>query len=107
SGLVPAIRRAVWAVDPKQPLGQITTLHAFLDASLGPQRFRALLIALCAGLGLVLATIGIYGIAARSVVERRKEVGIRLALGGRLPTVCWAILRSTLGAVTIGSLAGI
>ena len=107
SGLVPAIQRAIRAVDPKQPLGQITTVRAFLDASLGPQRFRALLIGLCAALGLVLATIGTYGIAARSVVERRKEVGIRLALGGRLPTVCWAILRSTLGAVTIGSIAGI
>jgi predicted permease len=107
AGRLPAIRRAVWAVDPKQPLGQITTLAAFLDASLGPQRFRALLIALCAGLGLLLATIGTYGIAARSVAERRKEVGLGLALGGRLRSVCWAILRGTLGAVTIGSLAGV
>jgi putative ABC transport system permease protein len=106
-GLVPAIRRAVWAVDPKQPLGQITTLETFLDASIGPSRFRALLIAVCGALGLLLATIGTYGIAARAVVERRKEVAIRLALGGRVARVCWAVVRGPLRAVLTGAVAGI
>ena len=104
---MPAIRRAVWAVDPKQPLGQITTLETFLDASIGPSRFRALLIAVCGALGLLLATIGTYGIAARSVVERRKEVAIRLALGGRVARVCWAVVRGPLRAVLTGAAAGI
>jgi predicted permease len=106
-GLVPALRGAVWAVDPKQPLGQITTLDAFLDASLGPNRFRALLLGLCGALGLLLATVGTYGIAARSVIERRKEVGIRLALGGRRAAICWTILRGPLRAVITGAAAGI
>jgi putative ABC transport system permease protein len=101
-----AIKRAVWAVDPKQPLARIVVLEDFLSASLGAQRFRATLVAVCGMLGLALATIGTYGVTARSVVERTREVGIRLALGGRPRDVWWSIAWTSLRAVVAGALAG-
>ena len=106
SAAVAAVQRAVWAVDPKQPLGQIGTLDEFLAASLGPQRFRASVLALAGALGLLLATVGTYGITARSVVERTREVGVRLALGGRPERILWAVARDTLRACAGGAIAG-
>ena len=106
AGAIDDIKRAVWAIDAKQPLGNVTTLDDFMGASLGPQRFRAMLVAVCGAIGLFLATIGTYGVTARSVVERRREVGIRMALGGRALDVWWSIARTTLRAVLAGVAAG-
>jgi putative ABC transport system permease protein len=108
---VAAIKRAVWEVDPKQPLAHITLLDDFLSASLGPERFRATIVAVCAILGLVLAAIGTYGVTARSVVERAREVGIRIALGGRPErvwlSIAWTSLRGVLAGAAVGSVASV
>jgi predicted permease len=100
------IQQAVWRVDPAQPLANVVTLERFLDNTLGPQRFRVLVIAVCAVLGLLLAVIGVYAITARSVSERRREVGIRLALGGRPRAVWWTVATASLRAVAAGVVLG-
>ena len=82
-GFTSAVKAAVWSVDPAQPLASINTLDRFLSDSLGPQRFRSVLLAIFGSLGLLLAAVGIYGVTSRTVVERTREVGVRLALGGR------------------------
>jgi putative ABC transport system permease protein len=105
--LVAAITQAVWAIDAKQPLANVVTLEQFLAASLGAQRFRAMLVAVCGAIGLLLATIGTYGVTARSVVERTREVGIRLALGGRAFDVWWTVAWGSLKGVVAGAVAGI
>ena len=66
-----------------------------------------MLIAVCGAIGLLLATIGTYGVTARSVVERTREVGIRLALGGRARDVWWTVAWGSLKAVVAGTLVGI
>jgi putative ABC transport system permease protein len=104
---VPLVKRAVWSVDPAQPLSNIKTASAFLSASLGPQRFRSTLLAVFAGLGLLLSVVGIYGVTARSVIERTREVGIRLALGGRPIAVWQTIALRSFRAVAIGTAIGI
>ena len=106
AGLVGQIRAAVWAVDPAQPLGGAITLDKFLDDSLGPQRFRTTLLMIFGGIGLVIALVGVYGVAARSVADRTREVGVRLALGGRPRAVWLAVASRALGAVAIGAVAG-
>ncbi len=106
-GSIQAIRRAVWAVDPNQPLSNILTLEGFLSNTMGAQRFRATLISACGLIGLLLATIGTYGVTARSVVERTKEVGVRLALGGRPRTVWWAVASTSIRAILAGAVAGV
>jgi putative ABC transport system permease protein len=101
------VKRAIWQVDPNQPLATVVTLEGFLSDSLGAQRFRAMLIAACGMVGLLLATIGTYGVTARSVVERTREVGIRLALGGSPANVWWTVAWGSVRAVAAGAAAGI
>jgi len=103
---IPQVKRAVWAVDPAQPMSNIVTLDDYLRASLGPQEFRAWLVALCSSFGILLAIIGIYGVTARSVSERTKEVGIRIALGGHPWSVWWRLVMASLRAVAAGAAIG-
>jgi len=103
---VAQVKRAVWAVDPAQPMSNIVTLDDYLRASLGPQEFRAWLVALCSSFGILLAIIGIYGVTARSVSERTKEVGIRIALGGHPWSVWWRLVMASLRAVAAGAAIG-
>jgi len=107
TGFIESIKRAVWRVDPDQPLANIVTLDRFLHGTLGPQRFRALLVAGYALIGLLLATIGTYGVTARSVVERTSEAGVRMALGGSPSRVWWTIASTSLRALALGAGAGI
>jgi putative ABC transport system permease protein len=106
-GMIGAVKRAIWQVDVNQPLANVVTLEGFLSDSLGAYRFRAMLIAACGAIGLLLAVIGTYGVTARSVVERTREVGIRLALGGSPARVWWAVAWSSVRAVAAGAAAGI
>jgi putative ABC transport system permease protein len=82
-------------------------LEAFLASTLGPQRFRATVIAVCGSIGLLLATIGVYGVTTRSVLERRREIGIRLALGGQPRSVWWRVAATSLRAVAGGVVLGV
>ena len=106
-GAIATVKRAIWQVDPNQPLAGVVTLDSFLSDSLGAHRFRAMIIAGCGLVGLLLATIGTYGVTARSVVERSREVGIRLALGGSPANVWWTVTWGSVRAVTAGAAAGI
>jgi predicted permease len=101
-----AIKQAIWAIDPAQPLSSIVVLDNYLAASLGPQQFRAWLVALCGLFGILLAVIGIYGVTSRSVAERRKEAGIRIALGGDPSHVRRRMIVRSLHAVLAGGAAG-
>lgn len=100
------IKRAVWAVDPLQPLAKVSTMDWFLATSLGPHRFRALLVTTAAVIGLVLAIVGIYAVTVRSTAERTREVGVRLALGGRPAVVWWTVAWGSLRGVAAGAVAG-
>jgi putative ABC transport system permease protein len=103
---VAAIKAAVWEIDPAQPLSDVSLLERFLAGSLGPQRLRSVLLAIFAGIGLLIAVIGIYAVTARSVVERTREVGVRLALGGQPRRVWWALAGRALRAFGAGIVAG-
>jgi predicted permease len=100
------IKQAIWSVDPSQPLSSIVVLDDYLAASLGPQQFRAWLVALCSAFGVLLSVIGIYGVTSRSVAERTKEVGIRIALGGHPSSIWWRLVVASLRAVVFGAACG-
>jgi predicted permease len=101
------VRAAILSVDPAQPLANVTTLDQFLGDSLGPQRFRSTLLAVLGALGLALAAVGIYGVTARAVEERTRELGVRLALGATPSGVVALVMWQALRAVGLGLAAGI
>jgi putative ABC transport system permease protein len=100
------VKQAIRSVDAAQPLANVVFLDDYLQRSLGPQRFRAWLVGLCTVFSLLLATVGIYAVTARSVSERTREVGIRIALGGLPALVRLRLVARSLHAVLGGVVAG-
>ncbi len=107
SALVPAIRNLVRGVDVDQPLFEIQTLEEAQAASRASQRLAAILIGGFAVVGLLLATIGIYGIAAYNAAQRTREFGIRVALGAQPFDVLRIVVRQALVLSAVGAALGL
>lgn len=102
-----AVRAAVLAVDPNQPLEKMTTCDSFFSDSLGPDRFRGTLLGVLAILGLLLTAVGIYGVTSCMVEERSREMGVRLAMGAS-PNHLWRlVVGGAVFTVAIGAVAGV
>ncbi len=105
--LMNAIRRQVWAVDPDQSIGAIGTMDELLESSVGQQRLTLLLLASFAGMALLLAAVGLYGLIAYSVVQRTQELGIRRALGAQRLDILRLVISHGLGLTVAGVALGI
>jgi predicted permease len=106
-GLVEAVRREVQALAPDLPLTDVQTVDARLQGTLWAPRLGASLLTGFGGLALVLASIGIYGITAYAVAQRRREIGIRLALGAQRGEVLGLMIRQALVMISIGMAFGV
>jgi putative ABC transport system permease protein len=105
--LAPALRDAVASIDPDLALARVETMEQRIATSLQPTRFRTLLFVVAAALALVLALTGIYGVIAYAVTHRRRELGIRLALGARPGRLVAAVMAQSLRPVAAGLVAGV
>ncbi|MGH9792563.1 MAG: ABC transporter permease, partial [Candidatus Acidiferrales bacterium] len=105
--LAGAVRRAVQAVDPDQPVIAVQTLEQLLSDSVAQPRFRTLLLGLFGGLALVLASVGVYGVMAYSVARRTQEIGIRMALGAQRGDVLRMVLRGGFTLAAVGVALGL
>jgi putative ABC transport system permease protein len=97
-----AIKNEIKAVDATLPLSEVRSMEQVIARSIAPQRFNMLLIGLFAGLGVLLAVIGVYGVISYSVAQRTNEIGIRIALGARSTDIIRLILKQGLGLVLLG-----
>jgi putative ABC transport system permease protein len=104
--LTSAIRRELSQVDAAIPLYQVRTLSRVLAASVSQPRLRAGLLTLFAGLALLLASVGVYGVVGYLVSQRTREIGVRLALGARAAEVMRMIVAQGMRPVIIGMAAG-
>jgi putative ABC transport system permease protein len=97
-----AVREQVRALDKDVPVTHIQTMDQVFGASVAQQRFSMLVVGLFAGLALVLASVGIYGVMAYSVAQRAHEIGVRMALGARTAQVLKLILKDGMTLALLG-----
>jgi putative ABC transport system permease protein len=102
AAMTKTIAAAVHSVDPQIALARLRTLDQVKEESLGEDRYTMVLFASFAGVALLLAAVGIYGLMAYSVSQRTQEIGLRLALGSGRQRVIWLILREASLLAVIG-----
>lgn len=107
SGLTEAMQHALTAVDPDLPFSGFYSMQQILDEQLQMQRMQVLLLTVLGGLALVLSAIGIYSLVSNLVVQRTREIGIRIALGSSIQEAMVHIGSSGLVAAGVGLIAGI
>jgi len=100
-------REAVRAVDPNLPLAEVRTLEQVTGDALAQARFTTWLLGLFAALALTLATIGIYGVMSLLVARRRREIGIRLALGARRAAIVFMVVGRGMALALAGVVFGL
>jgi len=105
--ILPSVRRAVRSLDPLLPLSEGRTLQQVAGDALSQARFATTLLALFAGLALTLAALGIYGLISLLIVRRRREIGIRMALGAQSREILLMVVGRGMMLATIGVVVGL
>ncbi len=106
SAMADSIRRAVWSVDPAVAVPTVRTMGGVVEDSVANRRFEMDLLLLFAVSALLLAGLGIYGVVTYSVVQREREIGLRIALGARRENIYRLVLQQGLEPVVVGALVG-
>jgi len=105
--LAAVVRSAVRELDPTLPVARLQTMKQNIDATISRPRFLTVLLALFAGLALILAAVGTYGVLSYTVEERGQEIGVRMAMGARPANVVGMVLKSGLTYTGIGLVLGV
>jgi putative ABC transport system permease protein len=106
-GLENVVRRVFYATDPTVPIVRLRSMRETVLESVAPRRFQTVMASGFAVVALVLASLGIYGVIAYSVEQRRRELGIRAAIGARLGDLSGMVLRQGMAPVSVGVVTGL
>jgi predicted permease len=101
------VRRAIWSVNPQVPLADVRTVEQIYDRSLARTSFALVMLAVAGSMALLLGVLGIYGVISYSVLQRTREIGIRMALGAQQRAVRQMFIRHGLGLTSVGVLCGV
>jgi ABC-type antimicrobial peptide transport system permease subunit len=107
TSVVPAIRSILAELDPNIPLSDIATMEDMVGRSVGGARFIMILVSLFAGLALVLALAGVYGVQSYSVAQQTSEIGVRVAMGASNGQILKKVVLQALRPTAVGLAAGL
>jgi putative ABC transport system permease protein len=107
ASLLSDVRGAVWSVNPNLPLADVRTLKSIYAKSMARTSFTLVMLAIAAGMALLLGIVGIYGVISYSVSQRTREIGIRIALGAPVEQVRQMFVRHGLALAAIGLVFGL
>jgi putative ABC transport system permease protein len=105
--LIPELRKAIASIDPDIPVVDIANFDEFIADRYVTRKLGVLLVGTFSGAALFLSAVGLYGVLAYSVVQRRREIGIRIAVGAQSKNILWLVIRQGLKVVAIGLIGGI
>ncbi len=109
SALATSVMSTLRSINPGQPAGEFRTIQQLVDRAVSPRRFFVLLVSVFAVLGLILASLGIYGVISYTVARQTQEIGIRMALGATASRVQLGVIGKTLrlafAGIALGTLA--
>ncbi len=106
-GFLGEVQQAVWSVNPNLPLARVRTLQQIYDQSMAQTQFVLVILGIAASVTLLLGLVGIYGVIAYIVSQRRREVGIRMALGAQSDAVQRIFVSRGLSLTAIGLALGL
>jgi hypothetical protein len=107
AGFIKDVSRAVWTVNPNLPLANVRTLQEIYDTSLARTSFALVMLSIAGAMALLLGVAGLYGVIAFAVSQRRREIGIRVALGARPGEVTRLFVMQGLRLASIGAAIGL
>ena len=107
TSLSAALRQQVWAIDKDQPVFDVKTMQEVRSISVASYSFSSVMLAIFAGVALVLAAVGIYGVMAFAVTQRTQEIGIRMALGARTADVLKLVVNHGMKLALLGIVIGL
>jgi putative ABC transport system permease protein len=107
AAMISAVRGTIASLDPQLAVADIQTMEASIQQSLAPQRFNLFLLGLFAAVAVFLAAIGVYGVLSYSVMQRTREIGVRVALGAQRSNLLAMTLREGMRLTVLGAAFGV
>jgi ABC-type antimicrobial peptide transport system permease subunit len=101
------MQQAVWSVNANLPVADVSTMQDIYGDSMARTSFTLVMLAIAGSMALALGILGIYGVISYAVSQRRREIGIRMALGAKKSGLVWMFVRSALVLTAVGTAVGL